>query len=182
MDRALLILDLDETLVYATTERGEVDHDLQIFDYFVTKRPHLDEFLDRIFLWFDVAVWTSSGSSYAAQLVSGLFPDPDRLQFVWDGRRCTVRRDLSTDRYYTIKDLKKVKRRGYDLERVLMIDDTPRKLRRQYGNHLMLAAFEGDPDDRELLAVLPYLEWLSRQENLRTIDKRKWRQWRVSSG
>lgn len=177
MDRALLILDLDETLVYATHERGEIDPDFRLFDYYVKKRPHLDEFLDRIFALFDVAVWTSSGSSYAAQLVSRLFPDPDKLQFVWDVRRCTMRRDLVADRYYTIKDLKKVKRRGYKLERVLMIDDTPRKLRRQYGNHLMLAAFEGDPDDRELLAVLPYLEWLRGQENFRAIDKRNWRQW-----
>jgi RNA polymerase II subunit A small phosphatase-like protein len=173
-----LILDLDETLVYATQERGKVDFDFEVFNYFVKKRPHLDEFLDRIFAWFDVAVWTSSGSSYAAQLVTRLFTDAEELQFVWDERRCTMQRDLITHRYYAIKDLKKVKRRGYDLERVLMIDDTPKKLRRQYGNHLMLKAFEGDPSDRELLAVLPYLEWLSKQENLRAIDKRNWRQWK----
>lgn len=177
LDRALLILDLDETLVYATKERGDGGHDFQIFDYFVQKRPHLDRFLDRVFAWFDVAVWTSAGVDYAARLVARLFPDPARLQFVWDARRCTRRLDLATARYYTIKDLKKVKRRGYNLKRVLMIDDTPRKLSRHYGNHLMLAPFEGDTTDRDLLAVLPYLEWLSRQENFRAIDKCRWRRW-----
>ncbi len=56
-----------------------------------------------------------------------------------------------------------------------MIDDTPRKLSRHYGNHLGLTVFEGDPDDRELLDVLPYLEWLRGQPNFRRIDKRGWR-------
>jgi RNA polymerase II subunit A small phosphatase-like protein len=181
MDRTLLIMDIDETLVYATEERGDADPDFQIFDYCVYKRPYLDEFLDRLFDWFDVAVWTSSGSSYAAELVARLFTDPDRLQFVWDERRCTVRRDLAMARYYTLKDLKKVKRRGYSLERVLMVDNTPRKLSRHYGNHLLLAPFEGDPTDRNLRAVLPYLEWLSQQQNLRSIDKRNWRKWKGPS-
>ena len=50
-----------------------------------------------------------------------------------------------------------------------------------YGNHLMLTAFEGDAGDRELLVVLPYLEWLSKQGSLRPIDKRGWRKWRKPS-
>ena len=182
MDRSLLILDLDETLVYATKQAKDPGHDFRVLDYFVQKRPHLDEFLDRVFAWFDVAVWTSSGSSYAAELVPSIFPDPSRLQFVWDGGRCTIRRDPDANTFYNIKDLKKVKRRGYDLERVLMIDDTPRKLSRNYGNHLRIRAFEGDAGDRELSAVLPYLEWLSKQENFRSIDKRGWRQWKEPSG
>lgn len=67
------------------------------------------------------------------------------------------------------------------MKRVLMIDDTPSKLSRHYGNHLMLAPFEGDTTDRDLLAVLPYLEWLSTQENFRAIDKRGWRRWEEPS-
>ncbi len=173
---ALLILDLDETLVYATKKPSATNYDFQMLGYFVTKRPHLDLFLDRVFEWFQVAVWTSSGSDYASQLVPRIFTDPSALQFVWDGDRCTVRRDLDTETFFNIKDLKKVKRRGYRLERVLMIDDTPKKLSRNFGNHLALEVFEGDPDDRELLDVLPYLEWLSSQENFRVIDKRNWRQ------
>ena len=180
MKRALLILDLDETLVYAT-KKPKGGHDFKVLDYFVHKRPHLDEFLDKVFAWFAVAVWTSSGSSYAADLVPSIFSDPDRLEFVWDGRRCTLRRDPNDGTFYNIKDLKKVKRRGYNLGRVLMIDDTPRKLSRNYGNHLMLAEFEGDAMDRELLQVLPYLKWLSNQANFRRIEKRTWREWKEPS-
>ena len=177
MDRPLLILDLDETLVYATKKSADVGHDFRVLDYYVRKRPHLDEFLERIFDWFEVAVWTSAGGIYAAEVVSLLFSESQKLRFVWDGRRCTSRRDPETDFFYNIKDLKKVKRSGFNLERVVMIDDTPRKLSRNYGNHLRLAAFEGDAGDRELQAVLPYLEWLSKQKNIRTIEKRRWRKW-----
>jgi hypothetical protein len=49
MDRPLLILDLDETLVYATKKSVDVGHDFRVLDYYVRKRPHLDEFLERIF-------------------------------------------------------------------------------------------------------------------------------------
>ncbi len=175
MDRPLLILDLDETLVFATTEPIQTAHDLRILEYFVHKRPFLDEFLSRVFDWFDVAVWTSSGSLYAAELVPSIFPEPARLCFVWDSRRCTLRRNPVTGDFFNLKDLKKVKRRGYNLARILMIDDTPEKLSRQHGNHLAIAPFEGDPGDRELARLLPYLEWLSAQENFRKIDKSGWK-------
>jgi RNA polymerase II subunit A small phosphatase-like protein len=177
MDRPLLILDIDETLVYATREPQGPNCDFRLEEYFVTKRPCLEEFLDRIFRRYLVAVWTSASSSYAAQMVTHIFPDPTRLQFVWDRSRCTIRRELESNDFYIIKDLKKVKRRGFKLERVLMIDDTPRKPCRNFGNHLALTVFEGDTADRELPSVLPYLNWLSGQENFRVIEKRRWRTW-----
>ena len=51
-----------------------------------------------------------------------------------------------------------MKRRGYSLDRTLMLDDTPQKLERNYGNHLRISPFEGDPDDSELANVVPFLD------------------------
>ena len=68
-----------------------------------------------------------------------------------------------------------VKRLGYRLERVLMIDDTSRKLERHYGNHLRLRPFLGQDDDTELRDVLPFLNILRKAPNLRVIEKRNWR-------
>jgi len=174
-ERPLLILDLDETLVWATREASEAPFDFRVFGYYVTKRPHLQTFLENVFLWFDVAVWTSSGEHYASAVVAELFGDPSKLLFVWSSSRCTERIDRDSGEQYNLKDLKKVKRMGFTLTRSLMIDDSPEKLRRQYGNHLRLLPFEGDPDDRELLDVLPFLDWIRTQDDFRRIEKRNWR-------
>lgn len=50
-----------------------------------------------------------------------------------------------------------------------------RKVKRKYGNLLRVAPFEGDPDDRELVDVLPYLDWIRGQPDFRRIEKRDWR-------
>ena len=76
---------------------------------------------------------------------------------------------------YWVKDLKKVKRLGYDLNRMLMVDDTPSKLQRNYGNAVYVSSFEGDPADRELLSLAPYLLSLVDCDDFRTIEKRGWR-------
>ena len=178
MRTPLLILDLDETLVWATETASAKDFDFRVFRYDVIKRPNLDVFLRKAFSWFEVAVWTSSGEGYAQQVVKEVFNDPSSLGFVWTASRCIQRVDAETGEAHALKDLKKVRSRGYALERVLMIDDSPEKLRRQYGNHLRLGPFEGDPNDSELLDVLPFLEWLKDQENFRRVEKRNWRSWR----
>jgi len=178
MKTPLLILDLDETLLWATETAPASGFDFRAFQYFVIRRPHLDVFLHEAFSWFEVAVWTSSGEDYARRVVNEIFDDPSTLEFVWTASRCTQRIDDETRKAYALKDLKKVRRRGYALERVLMIDDSPEKLRRQYGNHLRLEPFEGDPNHSELLDVLPFLEWLKDQENFRRVEKQSWRDWR----
>jgi TFIIF-interacting CTD phosphatase-like protein len=61
----LLILDLDETLLYATAQPPARPADFAVGDYYVYKRPHVDAFLTQCFDWFDVAVWTSASPSYA---------------------------------------------------------------------------------------------------------------------
>ena len=53
---------------------------------------------------------------------SGLVPS-----FVWSRTRCTPRFDYERWEKLYLKDLKKVKRRGYDLDRVLIVDDSPEK-------------------------------------------------------
>lgn len=74
-----------------------------------------------------------------------------------------------------MKDLKKVRRAGFPLKRVLMIDDTSRKLERHYGNHLPIKPFLGDSSDTELLDVLPFLDWIRGESDFRAVEKRKWR-------
>ena len=181
MEQKLLILDLDETLVYATEEVLARPADFKVAEYFVYKRPHVDLFLAKCFEHLKVAVWTSSGSNYAAAVTDNIFADPTKLQFIWSKERCTQRFDPELRDSYWIKDLKKVKKLGYPLENILVIDDSPEKLQRNFGNHIRIKPFEGDPDDRELLYLSEYLEQIKDVSNVRTVDKRHWRK-KVVSG
>ena len=54
-------------------------------------------------------------------------------------------------------DLKKVKRLGYRLERVLIADDTPRKVHRHYGNALQASGRPGEAVEqfRRALEIRP---------------------------
>lgn len=172
----LLILDVDETLVHATYSPLPRAADLLIEDIHVYKRPGLDAFLKTCFEWFEVAVWTASSADYVEPLMRSLLPDPSRLAFLWSRARCTIRTDPETFEQDRLKKLNKVKRRGYSLERVLVVDDSARKHVRNYGNLIQIREFEGDPEDRELAALIKFLEWLGPAENVRRIEKRAWRQ------
>jgi len=55
-EKKLLILDLDETLIYATAEKLQREPDLRVGQYFVYKRPFVEPFLDVCFESFEVAV------------------------------------------------------------------------------------------------------------------------------
>jgi TFIIF-interacting CTD phosphatase-like protein len=58
-----------------------------------------------------------------------------------------------------------VKRRGYNLEAVIAIDDTPKKWEKSYGNLIAIKPFEGDETDRELIYLLDYLNILKHEGN-----------------
>ena len=171
----LVILDLDETLVFASETKLERVEDFRVDEYFVYKRPGLDKFVDVILQHFKVAVWTSSSSDYAQAVIREIFPSPERLEFVWARQRCTWRLNLEQGAGYWIKDLKKVARMGHSLKRVLVVDDSPTKLERSYGNYIRVLPFVGDPSDDELNRLERYLLTLRDVANVRVLEKRTWR-------
>ena len=179
---SLLILDLDETLLHATEGLLGRFPDLQVGNYSVYLRPHVQEFLHQVGQWYGLAVWTSATRDYAGPLVAQLFPDQSLLQFVWTRDRCTRVYNPDNHQRYWVKDLKKVRRKGYGLERVVALDDSPEKLERHYGNWVPIAPYFGDPEDTELLDLLPFLAYLSQQENVRSLEKRNWRRFKAVSG
>lgn len=176
--RKLLVLDLDETLVFATRTPLDRSPEFQVGPYGVYRRPGLLEFLRACQSIFDVAVWTSSSRDYAEGVVTELFKGLPPPVFVWSRERCTQRSDGETHEHFWLKDLAKLKRKGYSLEQVIVVDDTAAKLFRTYGNLVCVRSWEGDLNDRELPVLQKYLETLATVSNVRTIDKRGWRQHR----
>ena len=180
--KPLLILDLDETLVYSIRQYSYKDqgYDFLIENYYyVKKRPYVDNFLKNISEHFDLAVWTASTTDYATEIVNQLFVKNDlKLELFHSREKCTKKeypRSLydSFPKSYYIKDLKKIKKQ-FNLDKVLIVDDLPIGLQRNYGNLIQIDAYKGDEFDAELEHLEDYLFLIKNNENLRTIEKRNW--------
>ncbi|KOR32581.1 hypothetical protein TI05_06405 [Achromatium sp. WMS3] len=171
----LLILDIDETLIHATEVPSNKLWDFRVAQYYVYKRPYLTEFLDYCESNFEVGVWTTAGGDFARIVISRIFRKNYPLKFLWSIERCTKIFNPELHEFSYIKNLKKLKRMGYRLEEVIMIDDTPSKLRKNYGNLIAIDEFCAQENDFELLRIMKYLEDLKSVPNIRTIEKRGWK-------
>jgi RNA polymerase II subunit A small phosphatase-like protein len=171
----LLVLDLDETLVHATETPLAIEPRCEVAPYYLYQRPGLSEFLEHVSKLFRLAVWTSSSPAYARAVCSLVFRNTESLEFVWASDRCTPTRNFELDAWCQAKPLRKIKRRGYDLSRVVVVDDSPEKHTRNYGNLVRVAPFLGDPTDDELAHLALYLQQLAASPDVRRIEKRHWR-------
>lgn len=184
-DKLLLVLDLDETLIHASSKELDRPADFQLFDYHIYKRPHLAEFLIGCSQHFRLAIWSSASDDYVAEVTKRIVPAAIPLDFVWGRSRCTycfhnaAFEELGYTDYHShydyVKVLKKLRRRGYDLDGVLIVDDTPSKAKRNYGNAIYPSEYQGQRHDEELLLLLRYLTQFREVSNVRRIEKRDWR-------
>ncbi len=181
MTKPLAILDVDETLIYATKAKLNREPDFEVFDYQVYKRPNLNEFINRLEKSYDIAIWSTAGNDYVNSIVNQLELKVEN-KFIWGRNEATQKRHLNDfyetgndSELYYVKSLKKVKRKGYELERILIIDDTPHKSQLNYGNAIYPKPYKGELYDNELLILIEYLESIKDEPNFRTIEKRNWR-------
>lgn len=174
-EKILLILDLDETLIHATETKLGIESDFQYAEYYVYKRPNLIEFLTEMNRYFKLAVWSSADDTYVNDVVESIKPTEIEFEFVWARSRCTPRHDYELDKYVREKRLKKIKKQGFRLEKSLIVDDSPEKTRDNFGNAIYILPFEGDQNDNELNLLSEFLKTIKDSENVRTIEKRGWR-------
>lgn len=187
MKDRLLILDMDETLIHTESfednylPEGSYDFKFPIHDkydekwYYTIKRPFLDEFLKYAFDNFKVAVWTAGSRDYATTVMNGVGIDIDKLEFFWTRERCTIKYDYMTMQNYGQKSLNKVhKSFGWDLNKILIVDDVEKTAINNYGNLILIKSFLYDRNDTELLKLINYLETIKDSPNFRSIEKRGW--------
>ncbi len=173
--RPLLILDLDECLVHASERRLHRDEDFRVGQYYVYRRPRLVEFLAGLADAFELAIWSSGTHSYVNEIVTQIEPRGEFWRFIWSRERCTQGIDAETHELVYRKNLKKVKRLGFDMKRMLIVDDTPEKLSLNYGNAVYVTPYVGQDDDRELPSLLEYLLAIQDEHDYRSVEKRGWR-------
>ena len=175
--RILLILDVDETLVYARSEPFE-DRvpDFKSGSYCVYRRPHLEQFLATCSTWYDLAIWSSGGSTYVRTVAANIMPPNGQPVFVWCREHCTLRRNSETGDCFFQKNLRKIKRQGFDLDHVLIVEDTPENVQRHYDNAIFVSSWTGESSDNELVLLEQYLASIHAVANIRKLEKRGWRQ------
>ena len=123
------------------------------------KRPHLDQFLERVFDLFEVVFYTSSVESYANNIID--YIDPDKRA---SGR---LFRDawIWKDQYY-IKDLSRL---GRDQSSIIIIDNSPTAYCRNIENAVPIKTWFNDKNDTELVDLLPILESLAKVKDVREV-------------
>lgn len=170
----LVVLDLDETLIHSTHTPLDYPPAFKVREYCVYLRPGVREFLANLTGFADVAIWSSAGDEYVQLITEQLDPEGDVFKFVWGDSRCTPKRNLATDVVVPIKRLRKVQTKGYHLNRTVIVDDSPEKVRENFGNAIYIPPYTGSAETEVLKRLADFLRTLNQAPNVRQVEKRGW--------
>jgi len=132
--------------------------------FYVSKRPHVDQFIRTVAQWYDLVVFTASLRQYADPVIDVL--DPQRLI----KRRFFRESCLQRGGVY-IKDLQSV---YHDLSQMVIIDNSPTAYSLNRENAIPISDWTGQEHgkglcDEALLALLPFLSALRHTSDVRSI-------------
>ena len=163
-NKKTLILDLDETLVHSSFTPFEkndivlnVDFEGVMYNIYVLIRPDAELFIKSVGKLFEVVIFTASISKYASPLLDILDKEKN-IKFRLYRDHCTFINGIY------IKDLKKCNRSLKDL---IIVDNSPIAYTFDSDNGLPIKTWIEDPDDKELMKLLPILEFLSKTKDVR---------------
>nr|XP_046260130.1 uncharacterized protein LOC124067097 isoform X1 [Scatophagus argus] len=158
-----VVIDLDETLVHSSFKPVNnadfiipVEIDGTVHQVYVLKRPHVDEFLKRMGELFECVLFTASLSKYAD-------PVSDLLD-KWGAFRSRLFRESCV--FHKGNYVKDLSRLGRDLNKVIIIDNSPASYIFHPDNAVPVASWFDDMSDTELLDLIPFFERLSKVDDI----------------
>jgi len=153
--RKCLVLDLDETLVHSSFQPVDrydflipVEIDGNVYQVYVAKRPHVDEFLKKMGEVYEVVVFTASLSKYADPVLD-LLDIHKVIDYRLFREHCTCINDIY------VKDMSIM---GRPIESVFIIDNSPHAYSLQPENAMPCTSWFDDYEDNELLEYIPILQ------------------------
>ncbi|KAG8521517.1 CTD small phosphatase-like protein, partial [Galemys pyrenaicus] len=161
-----VVIDLDETLVHSSFKPISnadfivpVEIDGTIHQVYVLKRPHVDEFLQRMGQLFECVLFTASLAKYADPVADLL----DR----WGVFRARLFRESCVfHRGNYVKDLSRL---GRELSKVIIVDNSPASYIFHPENAVPVQSWFDDMTDTELLDLIPFFEGLSREDDVYSV-------------
>lgn len=173
--RKILVLDLDETLIHTLFTGGQTPTgttadfiisyttDNYPVTFFVHKRPHVDTFLDVVSQWYELVVYTAGTEMYGSAVADKLDTNRNILKRRYYRQHCT----LNGDTY--VKDLSVV---HDDMSSIVTVDNSPNVYCRHPDNVIPIKSWFNNPNDTELLNLLPLLNELRFDVDVRVILRR----------
>ena len=165
-NKLCLVIDLDETLVHSSFKPINnadfivpVEIDGTIHQVYVLKRPFVDEFLQRMGQLYECVLFTASLAKYAD-------PVSDLLD-KWSVFNSRLFRESCV--FYKGNYVKDLSRLGRDLNKVIIIDNSPASYIFHPDNAVPVASWFDDMSDTELRDLIPFFEKLSRVDNIYSV-------------
>ena len=141
-----LVLGLDDVLIHSEWTRQH--------GWRTAKRPGLDYFLGYLAQYYEIVIFSSNYMVHSEKVVGKLDPYRSSISHALY-REATRYRDGKI-----IKDLSMMNR---DIGKVILIDCSPDAYSMQPNNAIPLKPWEGQASDKDLVKLIPFLEWLATQ-------------------
>lgn len=180
--KALVIFDLDETLIHSRPDPLERDPDYLLERLNVYFRPHATRLISLVARNFEIAVWSAGSPLYVRSIVEKVFPPDVKPLFVWNRDHCTARFELAYFQTLFLKDLNKMKDFGFDLKNILIIEDDPVKVRDFANNAIIVSQYFGQAGDEELSNLARFMETLNHLNHLTEDVRDLGKNWRDKLG
>jgi len=158
LDRVCCVIDLDETLVHSSFRpianadfKVPVEIDGNVHQVYVLERPFLAEFLTKMGEIFECILFTASLAKYADEVADKIDPNS-----VFAHR--LFRESCVYDRGNYVKDLSKL---GRELNRTIIIDNSPASYLFQPQNAIPCSSWFDDKNDTLLKDMIPEMEMIA---------------------
>lgn len=158
-DRPTLVLDLDNTLINASTREMEIfDHEIIINRneksqvVWITERPGLKMFLNDLSEYYEVIVFTAGIRQYGIKVLEKIDPEK-KVKYLLDRKFCTVIPREGLPELY-VKNLDIL---GRDLSKTLFVDDREYSFCFHPNNGILVPFYSGNLEDNTLQILKQYL-------------------------
>ncbi|CAB1315161.1 unnamed protein product [Coregonus sp. 'balchen'] len=158
-----VVIDLDETLVHSSFKPVSnadfivpVEIEGTTHQVYVLKRPHVDQFLQRMGELFECVLFTASLAKYAD-------PVTDLLDQCGVFGTRLFRESCVFHQGCYVKDLSRL---GRQLNKTLILDNSPASYIFHPENAVPVVSWFDDLEDTELLSLLPVFEELSEADDI----------------